>query len=109
MPACRCARCSRRPRWPGWRPASGWARGAWSHWEQLEGPSPVYNLAVALRLSGRLDADAVGAALGDVVGRHESLRTLFPAVEGTPRQLVVPAAEAGVGWDVVDAAWWPQN
>ncbi len=46
------------------------------------------------------------AALADVVGRHESLRTLFPAVEGIPRQLVVPAERADFGWDVVDAAGW---
>ena len=77
--------------------------------DQLQGPSPVYNMAVALRLRGRLDAEALGAALADVVGRHESLRTLFPAVEGIPRQLVVPAERADFGWEVVDATGWPAS
>ena len=75
--------------------------------DQLQGPSPVYNVAVALRLRGALDADALGAALADVVGRHESLRTLLPAVEGIPRQLVVPAEQADFGWDVIDVSGWP--
>ena len=75
--------------------------------DQLQGPSPLYNVAVALRLCGRLDADALGAALADVVGRHESLRTLFPAIEGVPQQLVVPAERADFGWDVIDATGWP--
>ncbi|WP_156661226.1 non-ribosomal peptide synthetase, partial [Mycobacterium sp. 852002-51163_SCH5372311] len=75
--------------------------------DQLQGPSPVYNMAVALRLGGRLDADALATALTDVVGRHESLRTLFPAVDGTPRQLVAPVERADFGWQVVDATGWP--
>ena len=74
--------------------------------DQLQGPSPMYNMAVALRLGGRLDAEAMGAALADVVGRHESLRTLFAAVEGIPQQLVVPPERADLGWDVVDASGW---
>src|SRR6202007_3339926 len=77
--------------------------------DQLEGPSPVYNMAVALRLCGRLDADALGAALADVVGRHESLRTLFVAPEGIPRQLVMPPERADCGWDVIDARGWPEG
>ena len=74
--------------------------------DQLHGPSPVYNMAAALRLRGQLDAEALGAALSDVVGRHESLRTLFPAHQGTPQQVVMPVERADLGWDVVDAAGW---
>ncbi|WP_415822860.1 amino acid adenylation domain-containing protein, partial [Mycobacterium senriense] len=75
--------------------------------DQLQGPSPIYNMATALRLSGRLDADVLSAALADVVGRHESLRTLFAAPEGIPQQVVIPMERADFGWDVIDATGWP--
>ncbi|MCV7238067.1 condensation domain-containing protein, partial [Mycolicibacterium celeriflavum] len=77
--------------------------------DQLQGPSAIYNIAVALRLSGRLDAQALGQALTDVVGRHESLRTLFAAPNGVPQQLVVPAGDANLGWEVVDADGWLED
>ncbi len=77
--------------------------------DQLHGPSPVYNGAVALRLHGALDADALGAALADVVERHESLRTLLPAVDGIPQQVVLPAEQADFGWDVIDVSGWPAD
>ncbi len=41
-----------------------------------------YNEAVALRMRGRLDVDALRAALTDLVARHEALRTTF-AADGT--------------------------
>ncbi|MCV7397564.1 amino acid adenylation domain-containing protein, partial [Mycobacterium paraseoulense] len=74
--------------------------------QQLQGPSPLYNMAAALRLTGRLDAEALCAALADVVRRHESLRTRFPARGGTPEQVVVPAEDVDFGWDVVDSTGW---
>ena len=77
--------------------------------DQLQGPSPVYNIPAALRLRGPLDADALGAALADVVRRHESLRTLFVAVEGTPQQVVIPGERADFGWQITDATDWPES
>ncbi len=74
--------------------------------DQLHGPSPVYNLAVALRLRGHLDADALHGALADVVCRHESLRTLFVAPDGMPQQVVIAPEQADFGWQVVDATAW---
>ena len=76
--------------------------------DQLQGPSPVYNMPLALRLRGQLDAEALGAALVDVVGRHESLRTLFTAPEGVPQQVVLSAGQADFGWEIVDAGGWPE-
>ncbi|PEG56629.1 condensation domain-containing protein, partial [Mycolicibacterium boenickei] len=74
--------------------------------EQLQGPSAIYNMAVALRLDGSLNADALGQSLADVVGRHESLRTMFGAVDGVPQQMIVPVGQAELGWQVVDATGW---
>ncbi|MFI5530062.1 amino acid adenylation domain-containing protein [Kitasatospora sp. NPDC051853] len=74
--------------------------------DRLQGPSATYNMPLALRLDGRLDSAALEGALGDLVRRHESLRTVYPDVEGTPEQRIVPAAEAFVELDRrrVDAA-----
>ncbi len=67
---------------------------------RLEGTdASTYNMPVVLRLDGVLDRGALVAALGDVVGRHESLRTVFPeGADGVPFQEVRP-----VGVGVADA------
>ncbi|ORA09953.1 non-ribosomal peptide synthetase, partial [Mycobacterium asiaticum DSM 44297] len=77
--------------------------------DQFQGPTPVYNMAVALRLSGDLDTGALRAALTDVIDRHESLRTVFPAVDGVPRQVVLATERADFGWQILDAAGWPAD
>ncbi len=51
--------------------------------DQLQGPSPIYNMAVALRLRGRLEPTRCGAALTDVRrSATRALRTLFAAPDG---------------------------
>jgi nonribosomal peptide synthetase DhbF len=61
---------------------------------QLEGANPAYNMPLALRLSGVLDRTALHAALGDLVQRHESLRTVYPNEDGLPYQHILDGADA---------------
>ncbi|MDF3308306.1 amino acid adenylation domain-containing protein [Rhodococcus sp. T2V] len=56
--------------------------------------SPEYTIPMALRLGGTLDVAALTAAVADVVGRHEPLRTLYPDSDGVAYQQVVPVSRA---------------
>ena len=62
--------------------------------DQLEPGSPVYNLPQPFLLRGPLDAAALAAALGEVVRRHEVLRTSFAAQGSGEPRLVVAAPGA---------------
>ena len=62
--------------------------------DQLAGPSGIYNIPQALRLSGRLDVVALQSALRALVERHESLRTGFESRDGAAVQVVQEAAQA---------------
>ena len=56
--------------------------------DQMEPGSASYNIPAAAWLRGRVDIGILRRCLGELVRRHESLRTIFPAVDGTPRQHV---------------------
>ncbi|MEV6150024.1 non-ribosomal peptide synthase/polyketide synthase [Nonomuraea sp. NPDC052129] len=81
--------------------------------QQLDPTSTAYNYPLLVRLRGSVDHDALRAALGDVVARHEVLRMLVTVMDDQPFQDVLdpspievavvdcPAAETG---SVVSAA-----
>src|SRR6185437_163769 len=56
--------------------------------DQLEPNSPLYNVPTVAQMSGALNLEALRGALDGLVSRHESLRTRFVDVEGSPAQLV---------------------
>ncbi len=58
--------------------------------------APFYNIPVAVRLVGALDADALKRSLDEIVRRHEVLRTTFAAVDGRPVQVIAPSLEVAL-------------
>ncbi|GAA4489960.1 hypothetical protein GCM10023094_52370 [Rhodococcus olei] len=70
--------------------------------QQMDRGSAAYNFPIVLRLRGDLDTDAFAAALGDVVARHEALRTVFDTADGVPVQRILEGVTPEFA--VVDAA-----
>nr|WP_245551191.1 non-ribosomal peptide synthetase [Nocardia paucivorans] len=60
---------------------------------RFEPDSPAYTIPIVIRLTGHLDLDALYTAIGDVMARHEILRTIYPQVDGEPTQVVLPAGD----------------
>lgn len=60
--------------------------------DQFEPGDAAYNIPLVLRLTGPLSPSALGAALDAATGRHEALRSRFPAVDGRPYVVVDPPA-----------------
>ncbi|MGK8555212.1 amino acid adenylation domain-containing protein [Nocardia gipuzkoensis] len=80
----------RRPR-PARVPLSPAQQRMWFH-NRFAPPGAGRNLAVVVRLTGYLDSDTLAAAVGDVVGRHETLRTVYPDLDGTSYQHILDPA-----------------
>ncbi|MFI1075522.1 amino acid adenylation domain-containing protein [Streptomyces puniciscabiei] len=72
---------------------------------QLEQGAATYNISAAFRLTGSLDEAALGAAVRDVVDRHEILRTVYATDDGgEPFSRILPTAEADPRLRVVEVA-----
>ncbi|MCP4660395.1 MAG: AMP-binding protein, partial [bacterium] len=67
---------------------------------------PLYNIPVSLSLQGRLDPQALAAALNAIVRRHEVLRTTFDSADGHPVQVIRP--HCAVALPVVDLTGIPE-
>jgi nonribosomal peptide synthetase DhbF len=81
---------------PGKRPAEiplSFAQERLWFIEQMGAPLGLYNLPVAVRLSGELHVEAFSRALREIVQRHESLRTRFENHRGKGVQLVEAIVE----------------
>lgn len=62
---------------------------------QLHGDTRAYHIRSAHRLRGLVNSAALRAALGDVLERHQILRTVLRSERGVPYQLVRPLSECG--------------
>src|ERR1041384_2792292 len=72
--------------------------------DQLE-PGCHYNMPGAVRISGPLDRAALEKSLGEIVRRHETLRSTFPLTGGVAVQVV--AAPASLTLPVTDLSELP--
>jgi amino acid adenylation domain-containing protein len=59
--------------------------------DRMQPGSTRYNLPLVLRIRGDLDLTALERALGEIVRRHEVLRTNIVELEGEPRQRIAAA------------------
>ena len=60
--------------------------------DRLDPNNPAYNIPIAVRLEGEIDAARFEQTLQVLVDRHETLRTTFDEVDGVPVQVIAPAA-----------------
>jgi hypothetical protein len=60
--------------------------------EQLYPGTHAYNVPVALRLRGALDAGVLERSLQMLAARHEVLRTTYLDLDGRPLQVIAPGA-----------------
>ncbi len=76
---------------------------------QMAPESAAYHLPAAIRLRGRLAAGALAAALGEIVRRHEALRTTIVTDAGEPVARPLPSSPVPFALPVADLAALPPD
>jgi len=74
-------------------------------WDRLVPHSAVYNVPLALRLSGSLDTEALKRSIALIVSRHDVLRSNFLFIGGEPAQ--VAGAPDRMDFSVIDLSRLP--
>jgi amino acid adenylation domain-containing protein len=87
-----------RPRSHGTRAPLSFAQRRLWLLHQLEPGLTAYHIPAGLRLRGRLDQGALERALGEIVRRHEALRTSFPVLPIVDTEPVQEIASARASW-----------
>ncbi len=75
--------------------------------EQIGGVGSAYNMPAAVRLQGDLDVSVLELSFAAVIERHESLRTRFAVVDGSPVQLIEPPGRFGL--QIEDLSQLPED
>jgi len=61
--------------------------------DQMVPGNHLLNIPYVFHLAGTLDTEALADALGEILRRHEVLRTVFAKVDGRPVQVIRPVAD----------------
>src|SRR5947207_1201580 len=74
---------------------------------ELEPDNPLYNVPVAIGMSGTLNMSALEQSLNEIVRRHEVLRTTFRTENNQPMQVIAPQFKLQV--EVTDLSALPRT
>jgi amino acid adenylation domain-containing protein len=67
--------------------------------DELEPGTPVYNMPFALRAHGPLNRAMLTAACGELIKKHESLRTVFIAADNQPEQRILDHIDTPLSYE----------
>jgi amino acid adenylation domain-containing protein len=95
------------PRDPGAESKLSFAQERLWFLDQLNPHSAVYNVPLAIRLSGHIEAETLERSVNEIVRRHEVLRTTFATVDGQPVPAINPHAQVHLA--VKDFSVGPQR